>query len=131
VLYKKQHDTPWVPSLSKATHAIRYWTKWISKNGIRYADDCVLGYYLEHSDVEASHFNKTMSVKACAAELRNAKARFKDVLADAISNSDHYEVEVATARVERRYPHLTEDNVLQAQEREERIDKEVKQRETR
>jgi hypothetical protein len=42
-----------------------------------------------------------------------------------------YEVEVATARVERRYPHLTEDNVLQAQECEERIEKEVKQRETR
>jgi hypothetical protein len=72
-----------------------------------------------------------MSVKACAAELRNAKARFKDVLADAISNSDLYEVEAAAAKVERRYPHRTEDNVLQAQKREERIDKEVKQRETR
>jgi hypothetical protein len=55
-----------------------------------------------------------MSVKACASELRNEKARFKDVLAEAISNSDLYEFEVATARVERRYPHLTEDNVLQA-----------------
>jgi hypothetical protein len=64
-----------------------------------------------------------MSVKACAFELRNAKARFKDVLAEAISKSDLYEVEVSTARVERRYPHLTDDNVLQAQEREERIEK--------
>jgi hypothetical protein len=62
-----------------------------------------------------------MSVKACDAELRNAKAILKDFLSDAILNSDLYEVEVATARVERRYPHLTEDNVLQAQEREERI----------
>jgi hypothetical protein len=50
-----------------------------------------------------------MSVKSCDDELRNAKARFKDVLADAISNSDLYEVEVATARVKRRYPHLTKD----------------------
>jgi hypothetical protein len=72
-----------------------------------------------------------MSVKDCDSELRNAKARFKDVLAEAISNSDLYEVEVAPARVERRYPHLTEDDVSQAQEREERIKKEVKQRETR
>jgi hypothetical protein len=40
-----------------------------------------------------------MSVKDCASELRNAKARFKDVLAKAISNSDLYEAEVATARV--------------------------------
>jgi hypothetical protein len=82
-----------------------------------YTDYCVLEYYLEHSDVDASHFDKTMLVKACAAELRNAKAHFKDVLADAISNIELYEVEVTTARVERRYPHLTEDNVLQAQER--------------
>jgi hypothetical protein len=56
---------------------------------------------------------------------------FKDVLADAIYISDLYEVEVATARVQPRYPHLTEDTLLQAQEREERIDKEVNQSETR
>jgi hypothetical protein len=81
--------------------------------------------------VDASYFEKTMSVKDCASELRNAKAKFKDVLDEATSNGDLYEVEVATARVERRYPHLIEDNIMQAQEREERIEKEVKQRETR
>jgi hypothetical protein len=128
---RKQHDTPWVPSLSKSTHAIRYWTTQISKNGIRHTNDRVLEYYLEHSDVDASQFDKTISVKDCAYELSNAKARSKDVLTKAISNSDLYEVEVATARVDRRYPHLTEDNVLQAQECEERIEKEVKQRDTR
>jgi nitrogen-specific signal transduction histidine kinase len=72
-----------------------------------------------------------MSLKYCAFELRNAKAKFKDVLDEATSYGDLYEVEVATARVERRYPHLVEDNVMQAQEREDRIEKEVKQRETR
>jgi hypothetical protein len=128
---QKEHNTSWPPSLSKATHAIRYWPTRMLKNGIQYADDCVLEYYLEHSYVDASNFDKTMSVKACDAELRNTKARFKDVLADAISNSDLFEVEVSTAMVERRYPHFTEDNVLQVQEREERIDKEVRQRETR
>jgi hypothetical protein len=128
---RKHHDTPWAPSLSKATHAIRYWTKRISKSGIRQADDRVLEYYLEHSDVDAAHFDKTVSVKDYVSELRNAKARFKDVLAEEISNSDLYEVEVAKARVECIYPHLTEDNVMQAQECEERIKKEVKQRETR
>jgi hypothetical protein len=70
------------------------------------------------ADVDASHFDKTMLVKDCASELRNAKARFKDVLAEAILSSDLYEFEVATSRVERRYPHLTEDNVFQAKERE-------------
>jgi hypothetical protein len=64
-----------------------------------------------------------MMVKECASELRSAKAKFKDVLDEATSNGDLYEVEVATAWVERRYPHLVEDNVMQAQEREERIEK--------
>jgi hypothetical protein len=95
----KQHDAPWAPSLSKSTHAILYWTKRISKNGIRQADDRVLEYYLEHSDVDAPHFDNTMSVKDCASELRNAKEIFKDVLSKAISNSDLYEVKVATSRV--------------------------------
>jgi hypothetical protein len=128
---RKNHDTPWAPSLSKATHAIRYWTRRISKHGIRHTDDSVLDHFLEHSGVDASYFDKTMSVKDCASELRNAKAKFKDVLDEATSNGDLYEVEVATARVERRYPHIIEDNVMQAQEREDRIEKEVKQRETR
>jgi hypothetical protein len=128
---RKQHDTPWAPSLSKATHAIRYWTRRIAKNGIRHIDDRILDHFLEHSDVDASYFDKTMTVKECASEFRNAKAKFKDVLDEATSNGSLYEVEMATARVERRYPHLIEDNVMQAQEREERIEKEVKQRETR
>jgi hypothetical protein len=54
---------------------------------------------LEHSDVDASYFDKTMSVKDCASELRNAKAEFKDVLDEATSNGNCYEVKVATARV--------------------------------
>jgi hypothetical protein len=112
---RKQRDTPWAPSLSKATHAIRYWTRRISRNGIRHTDDSVLDHFLEHSDVDASHFDKTMLVKECASELRNAKAKFKEVLDKATSNGDLYEVEVATARVERRYPHLIEDNDMQAQ----------------
>jgi hypothetical protein len=72
-----------------------------------------------------------MTVKECASEVRNAKAKFRDVLDKATSNGNLYQVEVATARVEMRYPHLAEENVMQAQEREEQIEKEVKQRETR
>jgi hypothetical protein len=60
---RKQQDKPWAPSLGKATHAIRYWTRRISKNGIRHTDDSVLDHFLEHSDVYASYFDKTMPVK--------------------------------------------------------------------
>jgi hypothetical protein len=38
---RKQQNTPWAPSLSKATHVIRYWTRRISKNGIQHTDDSV------------------------------------------------------------------------------------------
>jgi hypothetical protein len=31
---RNQHNTPWATSLSKATHAIRYWKRRISRNGI-------------------------------------------------------------------------------------------------
>jgi hypothetical protein len=120
-IIRKQHDTPWSPSLSKATHAIRYWRRRISNSGILHINDSVLDHFLEHSDVDASYFDKTMMVKECASELRNAKAKFKDLIDEATSNGDLYEVEVATARVERRYPHIIEDNIMQAQEREEHI----------
>jgi hypothetical protein len=70
-----------------------------------------------------------MTSKECASELRNEKAKFKDVLDEVTSDGDLYEVEVATARVERIYPHLVEDSIMQAQKREERIEKEVNQRE--
>jgi hypothetical protein len=128
---RKQHDTPLAPSLSKATHAIRYWTRRTAKNGIRHIGGRVLDHFLEHSDVDASYFDRTMMVKECASELRNVKSKFKDVLDEATSNGDLYEVEVAAAQVKRIYPHPVEDNVMQSQEREERIEKEVKQRETR
>jgi hypothetical protein len=98
---RNQHDTPWAPSLIKATHAIRYWTRRKAKNGIRHINDSVLDHFLEHSDVDASYFDKTMMVKECSSELRNAKAKFKEVLDEATSNGDLYEVEVVTARVER------------------------------
>jgi hypothetical protein len=97
------------------------------RNSIRHTDDSVLDHFLKHSDGDASYFDKTMSIKDCASELRNEKAKFKDVLDEATSSGDLYEVEVATARVERRYPHLIEDNIMQAQELEERIEKEVNQ----
>jgi hypothetical protein len=118
---RKQHDTPWAPSLRKATHVIRYWTRRTEKNGIQHIDNRFLDHFLEHSDVDASYFDRTVTVKECASELRNAKAKCKDVLDEATSNGDLYEVEVASARVERRYPHLVKDNVMQAQKREERI----------
>jgi hypothetical protein len=58
------------------------------KNGIRHIDYSVLDHFLDHSDVDASYFDKTVTVKECASELRNAKEKLKDVLDEATSNGD-------------------------------------------
>jgi hypothetical protein len=36
--------------------------------------------------MDASYFDKTMTVKECASELRNVKAKFKDIIDEETSN---------------------------------------------
>jgi hypothetical protein len=72
-----------------------------------------------------------MTTTACIHQLNNSRRQLKDVLKDATNNGSFYDVEVATARVEKKFPHLTEDNVVYAIEREEKIELEVKARENR
>jgi hypothetical protein len=52
------------PSLSKAMHVIRYWTIRITRNGIQHAEYSILEFYLENSDVDATYFDKTLTVQA-------------------------------------------------------------------
>jgi hypothetical protein len=72
-----------------------------------------------------------LSISACIHQLNNARRQLKDVLKEAANNGSFYEVEVATAPVEKNFPHLSEDNVACAIEREEKIEVEVKARENR
>jgi hypothetical protein len=72
-----------------------------------------------------------MTTTACIYQLNNARRQLKDVLKDASNNGSFYEVEVATARVENNFPHLTEHNIVCAIEREEKIELEVKARKNR
>jgi hypothetical protein len=72
-----------------------------------------------------------MTITACIHQLNNAKRQLKDVFKEAANNGAFYEVEVATARVEQNFPHMIEDNVVCAIEREEKIELEVKARENR
>jgi hypothetical protein len=72
-----------------------------------------------------------MTITACIHQLSNARSQLKDVLKDAKSNGSFYEVEAAKARVEKKYPHLTEYNPVYAIEREEKMEMEIKARENR
>jgi hypothetical protein len=72
-----------------------------------------------------------MTITSCIYHLTHARSQLKDVLKDAKSNGYFYEVEVATACVEKKYPHPTEDNTAFAIGREEKIELERKARENR
>jgi hypothetical protein len=127
----KTRATPWAKSLGQATHTIRYWDAIISRRGIRAYDDAVANYCLARSNVDIEMLDITMTTTECIHQLNNARRQLKDVLKDAANNGAFFEVEVETARVEKKFPHLTEENVVCAIEREEKIELEVKARENR
>jgi hypothetical protein len=124
----KSHATTWAKSLGQANHTIRYWDARIARRGPQEYDDEVVNYYLVRYNVDKERFDTTMKITACIHQLNNARLQLKDVLKEAANNGAFYEVEVATARVEKNFPHLTEDNIVCAIEREENIELEVKAR---
>jgi hypothetical protein len=75
--------------------------------------------------------DRLLSIRDCIHQASNARRKFKDVLKDANTNGSFYELEVATARVEKRFPHLTEDDDSCAIEREDIIQQELKSRESK
>jgi hypothetical protein len=106
----KAHATLWTKALGKETHSIRYWGARITRRGIRDNDDPLLDYYLLRSNVNKVRLNTTLTVMSCIHQLTHTRIQLKDVLKDAKSNGSFYEVEVSTTRVEKRFPHLTEDS---------------------
>jgi hypothetical protein len=75
--------------------------------------------------------DRPLSIRECIHQVNNARIKFKDVLNEAKTNGSFYELEVATASVEKRFPHLTEDDDSCAIEREDRIQQELKSRENK
>jgi hypothetical protein len=111
---RKSRATPRTKSLGQATHSIRYWDARIIHLGIRNNDDAVLKYYLLRYNVDREMFDTTMTITACIDQLKNWRSQLKDALKDAKSNGSFYEVDVTKARVEKKYPHLTEENPVYA-----------------
>jgi hypothetical protein len=75
--------------------------------------------------------DRPLSIQECIHQANNARRKFKDVLNEAKTNGSFYELEVVTARVEKRFPHLTEDDGSCAIEREDRKQQELKSRENK
>jgi hypothetical protein len=128
---RKKHNNPWAKLLSTSTHTIRYWSKRIDRKGIQRQDDGVLDCYLKQSDVNGTVADRNPSIRECIHQANNARRKFKDVLKEAKTNGSFYELELATARVEKRYPDLTEYDDSCASEREDKIKHELKSRENK
>jgi hypothetical protein len=127
---QKQHVTPWENSVGKGTNAIRYWDVRIQRGGGRHLHNGVLNYYLARSDVDPT-FDIELPLSTCTREAANARAKFKDIIKSVKENITQYDTQVATARVERKYPHLVEGNASMTLEREAKIQKELKRRENK
>jgi hypothetical protein len=127
----KQHLTPWAKSIGAGTNAIRYWDVRTERNGERHPNDGVLNYYLARKDVDTNTFDKPLKRTECIHQANNARIKSEDTIKNVKENSNQYEHEVAVARVERRYPHLTDGNGALVLEREELILKEIKRRDNK
>jgi hypothetical protein len=128
---RKQHLTPWEKSIGAGTSAMRYWYVRVQMRGERHPQDRVLTYYLARLDVDINTFDKPLPLTECRHQANNARAKLKDTLKNIKDNSTQYENEVAGERVERRHPHLAEENSAHALEREQLILKEIKRRESK
>jgi hypothetical protein len=78
--------------------------------GERHPHVGVLNYYLARSDVDVKKIDKPLTLMECRKEANNVRAKLKDTLKNIKDNSTQYEHEVAATRVERRHPHLADDN---------------------
>jgi hypothetical protein len=125
--WQKQHLTPWANSVGQGKNAIRYWDVRIWRGGRRHLHDGVLNCYLARSDVDTT-LDIYLPLVTCTQEAVNARAKFKDTMKLVKESGTQYKIEVATARVERKYPHIVEGNVIMTLEREATIQKELKRR---
>jgi hypothetical protein len=91
------------------------------RRGIGDNADSILNYYLLRSNADKERFDTMMTITSCIHQIKNARSQLKVILKDIKSHGYFYEVEVATTRVEKKYPNLTEDNPAFAIEREEKI----------
>jgi hypothetical protein len=103
---RKMHTRPWSPAIRLATHALRYWDVRIKHKGDRNPMSGVLNYYFSLSDVEADAHDKPLPVEECIKQINQARQKLKDVVANAKEHRTKFEVELATAIVEHKHPHL-------------------------
>jgi hypothetical protein len=71
--------------------------------GTRDRSDIILDYYIRQSDVEAE-FDVSLHVRECIHQINNARAKLKDLVANATELRSQFEVDLIIAVVEHKRP---------------------------
>jgi hypothetical protein len=103
----------WSKSIGRATHGVRYRDVRIKRGGTRDPNDAIFNYYLGWSDMETEEFDNVVSLAECHHQASNARAKLKDAFREATTYITSYELEVATATVQKRFPELFENPTLE------------------
>jgi hypothetical protein len=129
-LLNHKHNTPWYPSIGRATSSIRYWDIRIKRGGIRDKNDALLDYYYELSGVGAE-FDISITVRECIHQINNARSKLKDVVNNATELSTQFETDLAMAVVEHKRPEFRSGETFMECDKDVLVQKELKSRENR
>jgi hypothetical protein len=83
------------------------------------------------SDVEADAHDKPLPVEECIKQINQARQKLKYVVANAKEHRTQFEVELATAIVEHKHPHLCDRNEYDPVDKQNLVAKVLKTRENR
>jgi hypothetical protein len=91
----------------------------------------VLNYYLSLSDVEIDAQDKPLSLEECIKQINQARQKLKSVVANSKEHRNQFEVELATAIMEHKHPHLCEENEYDPVDKDSVVAKVLRTRENR
>jgi hypothetical protein len=128
---RKMHTEPWSPAIRLETHTIRYWDVRIKHKGDHNPMSGVLNCYLSLSDVEADDNDKLLTVEECIKQMKQARQKLKDVVANATEHRTQFKVELATAIVEHKHPCLCGGSEYDPVDKDNLVAKVLKTRENR
>jgi hypothetical protein len=94
-------------------HCIQYWDVRIKRGGTGDTNDAKPNYYLGWSNVETEEFDNDLCLAECHHQANNARAKLKDATTKARNYGTSHELNVATARVHKRFPELFENPALE------------------
>jgi hypothetical protein len=129
-LLKHKQNTPWYPTIGRATSSISYWDLRIKRGRICDKNDTLLDYYHELSGVGAE-FDISLTVRECIHKINNARSKLKDVVNSSVDLRTQFEFDLAMAVAEHKRPEFRSGEIVMECDKYVLVQKELKSRENR